>query len=180
MMGKRSFFQFCQQSKIADNNITSSVVDTHFKAANYEEFDQEGNDDNALVRFEFIEMLLRLSKAKYVDTGELSSISESLEKIFVAHIMPMEEKLIAYQKWRYEQLHTNEINDLLLINLNALRKLYDFIAKIKDYPRQKNLCEVYLGKLPTIDQVLKAFHWVMEYVDDRRILQAFHASKMFV
>ena len=145
------------------------MVDTHFKAANYEEFDQEGNDDNALVRFEFIEMLLRLSKAKYIERGDLTSISESLEKMFTTHVTPMEGKLVSYSKWRYEQLYTNEINELLLMNLNALRKLFDWLAKIKEYHRQKNLIEIYLGKLPTIDQILKAFHRVMEFVDDRRI-----------
>ena len=63
----------------------------------------------------------------------------------------MEDKLVPYQSWRQNELYCNEINDLLLSNVKSLKILYDSIANVKDAPRQKDLVEIYLGKLPTID-----------------------------
>lgn len=47
----------------------------------------------------------------------------------------MEEKVVPYEEWRKNQMYTNEVNDLLLSNMNALRKLYEQLVKIKEYPR---------------------------------------------
>ena len=38
---KREFFYFCQDAKITDKNIHSGIIDTYFKAANFEEVDME-------------------------------------------------------------------------------------------------------------------------------------------
>lgn len=49
--------------------MTSGIIDTYFKATNYEEIDQDNNDDNAINRFEFFEIIVRLSKGKFMDFG---------------------------------------------------------------------------------------------------------------
>ena len=89
-MGLRTFKRFCTQAKIVDNNITSRIIDTYWKAANFEEIEQEGNDDNSLIRFEFLEMLVRISKGKFVEFGNMSSIAEGLEKLIITHVLPVE------------------------------------------------------------------------------------------
>lgn len=80
-MGKREVFKFTQDSGIADSNIHAGIVDTLFKACNFEETEQEGNDDNALCRFEFLEMVVRLAKAKFMDFGSMTSLSEAVERL---------------------------------------------------------------------------------------------------
>ena len=65
---RNPFFKFLEKAGVTDKRvITTGIVDTYFKASNFEENDQENNDDNALNRFEFIEMLVRIAKYKYVD-----------------------------------------------------------------------------------------------------------------
>lgn len=39
------------------------------------------NDDNALVRFEFIEILLRIARVKYTDTVEEECLSIAFAKL---------------------------------------------------------------------------------------------------
>ena len=68
-------------AKIIDKNITASILDIYFAATNFEEDDQEGNDDLALIRFEFFEILVRIVRGKYVETKKMKSLSAGLEKL---------------------------------------------------------------------------------------------------
>ena len=54
------------------------------------------NDDNALCRFEFIEMIVRIAKGKYMDYGKEESLSFAVEKLIQSHILPMESKLVPW------------------------------------------------------------------------------------
>ena len=48
--------------------------------------------DNALNRFEFIEILLRLAKAKYIDYGNDTNLSYAFMKLLETHILPLHER----------------------------------------------------------------------------------------
>ena len=61
-----------------DSHLTASVVDIYFTATNFEEDDQEGNDDRALIRFEFLEILIRIVRGKYVETKKEKTIAAGL------------------------------------------------------------------------------------------------------
>lgn len=50
-----------------DTELHSGIVDTYFKATNFEKFDMTENDDNALNRYEFMEILVRLARGKFID-----------------------------------------------------------------------------------------------------------------
>ena len=88
-----SFRKFCKDAGILNKQLTSSVLDTYFKATNYEEIDQENNDDNAIIRFEFLEILVRIARGKYIDFGKDKRLDYSMTKLVQQHIMPMSSKL---------------------------------------------------------------------------------------
>lgn len=67
--------------------MTSGQVDTYFVATNYEETDMDANDDTALCRFEFFEILVRIAKGKYIDLGYMDSLSMALEKLIKTHVL---------------------------------------------------------------------------------------------
>jgi hypothetical protein len=69
------FLEFSQQTGIIDQTITPSILDVYFAATNFEENDQDGNDDKALIRFEFIEILIRIVRGKYIETKKLTSLA---------------------------------------------------------------------------------------------------------
>ena len=58
-------------------------------AVNFEEVDMDSNDDNSLCRFEFFEILLRLAKGKYIDFGEMTSLSEATERLLRECVFPL-------------------------------------------------------------------------------------------
>ena len=55
------------------------------------------NDDQALCRFEFFEILVRIAKGKYVDTGEEKNIANALSILLQRHILPMQHTLPRWQ-----------------------------------------------------------------------------------
>ena len=43
--------------------------------------EQEGNDERALCRFEFFEMMVRMGRYKYLESGKASNYSEALRRM---------------------------------------------------------------------------------------------------
>ena len=85
-------------------------MDIAFAAVNFEEEEQDGNDDRALIRFEFSEILVRMVKPKYLDTKKCSSYSEGLQKIIKNHILPMHDKIYPVHSFRKDELWEFEVN----------------------------------------------------------------------
>jgi hypothetical protein len=88
-------------------------MDNHFFAVNFEGEEQDDNPDKALIRFEFIELLIRVAKEKYMKSGECKSLTSALERLFDVNIMKLcEEALENWQGFRDDHLYTVEINDV--------------------------------------------------------------------
>ena len=67
-----AFIDYCQnKANLCDEKITPSILDIYFASTNFEETEQEGNDDRALIRFEFLEILVRIVRGKYIETKKL-------------------------------------------------------------------------------------------------------------
>ena len=70
------------------------------------------------------------------------------------YVLPMEQHYEFYEKWRHELLYSNDVNEIFMVNLNAIRRVYDFISKVADAPKVKVKFDDYKSKYPTIDQIL--------------------------
>jgi len=62
----------------------------------------------------------------------------------------------------------------------SLRILYDRLASLKNYPKERNLVPVINSKMPSIDQVVCMLKGVLPGVEEDKIVQAFYLSKMTV
>ena len=71
-----------------DAKLTAQDVDRLFIATNFEEEDLEDNDNKALCRYEFYEIIVRLAKLKFVEKGFTKTVSEATEKLIVNYIIP--------------------------------------------------------------------------------------------
>ena len=125
-----------------------------FKETNIEEDDQDQNDDYALIRFEFIEMLVRIAQFLYIENGNEYSIASAFQTLVQNHILPMRNNFIKWQEFRDDELWCPEVNDLLDINHSSIRLVYNFMAKsqlveTKCLNRIEKLNRAY----PSIDQV---------------------------
>ena len=63
---RAAFSKFMQSAGVLDRNIHTGIVDTYFVATNYDRYENDNNDKHALLRFEFLEILIRIAHGKYI------------------------------------------------------------------------------------------------------------------
>ena len=114
---KDAVYKFLEMTGMIDGKVLHrGIVDTYFKAANYESVDSLHNDDTALCRFEFLEFICRIAKAKLFDTGIVDYLSVAVLRLFNVYILPMRNNLITWQAWREEELWCREVDEELEVN----------------------------------------------------------------
>ncbi|GMH44651.1 hypothetical protein BSKO_12603 [Bryopsis sp. KO-2023] len=118
----------------------SSDLDTMFVSTNFEEesgtHDAEANDDDALVRFEFLEIIIRASFGKYITTKILDDSSDSVQRMLEDKLLPNlpPEACINPNDFRKTRFYTQEMEASIKSHwdvLNAMFKLYKAKDKTK-------------------------------------------------
>ena len=82
------FSNLANTLKLLDKNLNTATIDRLFIATNVELVAMDDNPDKELCRFELLEILVRMSGAKYKDHGITSTYSEGLKKILEDYIVP--------------------------------------------------------------------------------------------
>jgi hypothetical protein len=77
----------------------------------------DANDDKDLCRYEFLEIIVRIAKIKYIENSKYAmSIAEATKKIIDEHIIPNFTPNIKWQEFRDEELWELEVDELLKTN----------------------------------------------------------------
>lgn len=121
------YMQFARRCNLIDSKFKMSAIDRLFIATNYEVEAQDENPDKQLMRFEFIEILLRIAREKYLTAGPAKTIDEAYQMILEKHVMPAS-RAGEWKDWRLRVLYTVEVNDVLHANLNLLAQLYSLVT----------------------------------------------------
>ena len=96
----------------------------------------ELNPDKQLVRFQFLEMLVRLAIDKYFKTGECKAFQEAVIKAFEVNYIPHFNDFDS-SLFRWDKLYKSE-NDIVLTRLQiALRSLYLKIIQLESEKKEK-------------------------------------------
>ncbi len=84
-------------------------------------------------RGEFIEALMRIAKIKYVDTGHFkrTALSEAFAKLLEEEIIKKWQEHDCHKAERLKLIWTNEINDLLEVNLLSLKTFFNSLIAHK-------------------------------------------------
>ena len=139
----------------------------------------ESNADDALCRFEFMEIMIRLAKGKFIDHGKEKSLSKAVQMLLENHVLPMTDLLLPWSRFRRDEMYDNEVNSLMEINLVSLRLLYERLRKFKHWNRNKNLIEFFVTPdHPSIDQMVTWLNNVIPGVTSVEIVSAWYLSKM--
>lgn len=123
-IGLLDFSHFAQQTKMIDQNLFSGVIDTYFIAAtlNSVAADIPGLDGKLLMRHNFLELLVRVAKGKYLDPGHAETVHEAFSMLMKETILPN----YVWEPWedfRVQQLWTLECDDVFVANHLGLTKL---------------------------------------------------------
>ena len=88
-IGSLDMCSFGTDAKIVDNvNVNISAVDRTFIAANLKVEASGSAPSNGLKRFEFLEMIVRLSNIKYIEPKIIKTYPEAVEKLLTECIIP--------------------------------------------------------------------------------------------
>jgi NLR family CARD domain-containing protein 3 len=85
------FTSYSKRARFQDKNINQSALDTMFIAVNFDIGDDDGGDnpEGALIRYEFIELLVRLARDKFFKPGTSETVAEGLQMLINRHIKPI-------------------------------------------------------------------------------------------
>ena len=132
-----------------NKKMDRSVLDGVFIEANKEGEEQQEsevgdtNADRALMRFELVEMLIRIGLKKYLEPGTCATIDKAVEKILVEHILPNDASgscsaaIHDIDDFRRNCLYNPDVDVLLRENDKTLRAIFSKFQD-EDSKRLKN------------------------------------------
>ena len=92
-VSNQPFTEFCQQAKIINKDTPLKITDLTFITTNSMSGpDWKGNSLNperGLVRFQFMESLVRLAEEKFKKNGIFDNFAESVETLLRDHLQPL-------------------------------------------------------------------------------------------
>lgn len=92
--------------------------------------------ERGLVRFQFMEALVRLADEKYKKLGLAENFADSIDQLLREHVLPLAEHY-SMSKWRPDKYFT-EFNDNLIKRFRPLfAALYKRNSKLKVRPGEK-------------------------------------------
>ena len=155
-MGRASFYDFLGDIKLVDNTskyLGAGALESIFTAANIEEkttdIEQkelnEANSNCALMRFEFIQVIVRLAIAKYVrDTSKpcwKGDVSEGVYELMTNDIVPNMPKEVTrdVNAFRRKRLYKQEAEDVLRKYEKPLATIFEYYSSVDDDELQFNL-----------------------------------------
>jgi len=118
-IGLNDFVSFCRDVDILDGSIPTSTVDRMFLAS---KVGAPAGTGNTLYRYEFLEVMIRISNAKFKDNPDredrVDTFAEALEMMLDTVLEKYELK--PWQAFRDQELWNNEIDAVLKVNLDHL------------------------------------------------------------
>ena len=151
-LGRQTYFDFLRHVNAIDEDskyCTVSALTSIFIAANYEAQNvsveqrelNRANSDGALMRFEFLQCLVRIAIAKYVRGGAIPDVSEALEAFIVKDVLPAVPSEATHDPdvFRRKRFYTKDIAALLARYEAPLRVIFEYYAAVEGDPLQLDL-----------------------------------------
>jgi len=126
-----AFLADCEIPLKGSKACKMSDLDTIFIATNFEEEKKgelaEENDDNSLMRFEFIEVIVRISLARFGKGVETNDASEAVDLLCNRLIQPnlCAEAVLDPNAFRHERLYNERVADTFERFETLLRAIYE-------------------------------------------------------
>ena len=171
-IGQMVFTDLCNEAKIVDSTFRLSDLDFHMKGALYSEVRNPRSPPNALVRFQFMEILVRIALDKYYKSGQAATYLDAVQMIMEVNIFPNLSHLVA-DKWRFERYINEQCDIVLKANRLLLKNIYGRHSVKKVKPGQKPfMC------LSEFDSIVMGADLINESFTVREICLAFNLAMM--
>lgn len=179
-IGTNVFTDFLSKCNMIDDTLRLKDADLKF-IATYTKTDPAlmknyRNPDRMLVRYQFLEIWVRLADQKFIGNGVVNNFPDAVEKVLSEHVIPYinaNDPHFAPQKWREERYWNEEVDTVYKSYLPIVQVLYKKYSGMKTKPGMKKFtCIEELQKLATDAAILN------DNLVDRDIVVAFNLSMM--
>ena len=135
-----SYSDFVADCKIPDNKSKTCKrkdLDTIFIVANVEEDKSskvnKANDDRALMRFEFLEVVIRIAVQKYLRSGDTDDVSDAVRMLCDKNIRPNldDEAIHDSNQFRKHRLYFEDVDKCMKKHMSRLKMIFKVFAKPK-------------------------------------------------
>lgn len=164
----QSFFNN-KAKKVYGPGLTQTNIDSLYVALSKEspKSNITQNKDRSLCRFEFIELILRLSIKKYFGVKDITSYNGAVDKFLENDFYPNVKSTAdyTYEGFRYEKIQNEQVDQLLK---TYEKNLKDIFEKYKQSGKD-NL---------NLQDILKFIKYYNVNMDDEEVKQCFTLSKI--
>lgn len=145
-----TYTEFCNSCGIIDGKILKLSDFDRIFIATYTRTDKDKNPrnpDRALVRYQFLEGLVRISEQKYLNTGTVSTYADAMRMLMSESVTPFINKFNHHQ-WRVDRYWKEEVDTVYKSYLPVVRGIYKKYSGQKTLPGQKKfMCLEEFNKL---------------------------------
>ena len=137
-----AFTEFLNQSGIVDGKLIKlSEIDILFITTNTVAVKLPFNPDRALVRYQLLEILVRIAIDKYIKNKICDTASEAVVRLFQEHVS---KTLNSYniKGWRESRLWNEKCDLVLKAYLTLLKDIYSRYSGQKSKPGQKKFMSI--------------------------------------
>lgn len=135
-VGNNVLTDFLYQSKIFDSIYTQADLGVNWNAVTVHRSRQPYNPITSLVRYEFIELLIRITQDRYLRNKISSSLSEGLEKL-MSEKLGQNFQLNLSNNWRTQVYLTEDVDIVFKTHRPILENIYKKFSGKKTLPGQK-------------------------------------------
>jgi len=129
-----------QQAGLIDNDFRLADIDRLFIASKFTSKELQSRlevrNDKTIVRYQFLELLLRIAELKFVQTGKAQCINEAFELLIVALEGTFREQMDAMSSF-FVALHTEKMDDAYKDQLQMLQAVYKRFSGLLTLPGKK-------------------------------------------
>lgn len=134
-----TYTEFCLTAGIIDGKLMKLSDFDRVFIATYTRTDKERNPrnpDRALVRYQFLEGLVRLSDQKYISNGLATTIPEALKMLLEENVKPYITKF-DHQKWRVERYWNEDVDCVVKSYMPIFKGCYKKYSGLRTLPGQR-------------------------------------------
>lgn len=124
-IGQNAFNEIINATGIVDQNIIKlSDIDFEFIVTKSGAKKNEMNPERWLIRYQFMEVFVRIALHKYHKSKRVESQYEAVEKLWHEHLLPFFVKFDCH-KWRLENLWNVECDEVFVKYSSILKRLFE-------------------------------------------------------
>jgi len=150
-----TYTEFCLSSGIIDGKLMKLSDFDRIFIATYTKTDKEKNPRNperALVRYQFMEGLVRMADQKYIGNGLAATYKDALDMLVNESVKPFISKF-DHQKWRIERYWNEDVDCVVKSYTPILKGAYKKYSGLKTLPGQRKFMslEEFNGLVSSMD-----------------------------